>query len=970
MFFQWRYLLFVFAAFFCLFLEVQGSDDDIEEFGKLATSDSALLIENGDDLVKRLDNFQKAKEIINEMEQKYKGATFKINKFALMSQNEEKKLFAAVSESDEENFMREKRSAFDNTISTTIPESFDWRSHGKVTPAKDQIGDICGSCWAFTAMGAIESQYLIRFNLSLDLSEQYAVSCETYASHKCNGGSCGGTFRLAMESGIPTEDCEPYTATNGTCTNKCDYQNKYHVTDYKWQGYNESAYAAAIYNYGPLTFSFHVPKAFYYYSSGILDIPNSECTSTNNAGTHAMLLVGYTKDYWIAKNSFGAEWGENGFVRFKRGVNFCNMTRSTHSVYLAPSTTPPPTNRPITPAPANPDPSILGCPNYDGITKLNSTWRSVILKTFNSQRSELANGKILAFNETAFPKVKNMRKLVYNCSIEAGLQEAAKNCSFNKIRDFKWFASWGRNLYESGITAPYLETRIGLFAQNRNVTAFVKDGTSSIYSSQFFTAFADTTSFACWYVDSDTCYYNENIAIYCGIYPVPNVDGPIYEAGNPCTQDSHCTKPGVNKCDTNLGLCYPAPATTTSTTTTTTTKATTTTTKPPVIQCLNGDGIKTLNQKWRNYAAYVYNAKRATVAAGHQPMGNGTSFPPAKIMNQLIYNCSIEAEARQIANTCNFQNTRNWHLFVLPYANFFDLNEADFYYMIKRNFEQRPTTTIAIQNGKTFVYNSDFPAAFGAATSFGCHYSYNDTCYSGRKTVLYCGIYPPPIVNQPLYEVVSPLPTAPSTPAISCTNYDGTTKLNNAQRKIILDALNINRATLAAGLMQMVNTTSYPKARNMKKLVYSCALEAEAQKYATNCSNQNTFITSLQHTVLYPISEYDFYFWIPKYFENRPDAKIVSQNGTSFVYHPTFPSYPNFPAFPFAWDSLTSVGCWYSYNDKCIPGMKTVLYCALSPTPSSTAALYEVGNPCTQDSHCTKSGANKCDILMKLCYSN
>uniref|UniRef100_A0A914YIW7 Uncharacterized protein n=1 Tax=Panagrolaimus superbus TaxID=310955 RepID=A0A914YIW7_9BILA len=749
---QWRYLLLFFVASICCLNKVQGLEDDIEEFGKLAASESALPINNGADLAKRLNNFEKAKEEIKEMQQKYKGATFKINKFALMSENEERKIFAASADSDGEKLLREKRSAFDDTWSTAIPESFDWRSYGKVTAAKDQIGDICGSCWAFAAIGAIESQYLIRHNLSLDLSEQYAVSCETVNSYKCNGGNSNGVFRLAKESGIPTEDCEPYTATNGTCSNKCDFQNKYHITSYHWQGNNESNYAAAIYNYGPIIFSLNLPKAFYYYSSGILDIPNSECTPTNNAGTHVMLLVGYTKDYWIAKNSFGPEWGENGFVRFKRGVGFCNINRGATAVYLAPSSIKPSTNRPITPSPTILDPSILGCPNYDGITKLNNTWRSVILKTFNNQRSELANGKILAFNGTAFPKAKNMRKLVYNCSIEAALQEAAKNCTFNNIRDFRWFGVWGRNLYESGITAQYLKARIDLFAENRNITAFLKEGTSAfVYSSQFYTAFADTTSFACWYVDSDTCYYNEHIAIYCGVYPTPSVEGPIYEAGNPCTQDSHCTIPGVNKCDASLGLCYPAPVTTTTTTTTTTTKS-------PIVQCPNGDGIKTLNQKWRNYAIYAYNAKRATLAAGLQPMGNGTSFPAAKVMNSLTYNCAIEAEARQIANTCNFQNNRNWHLFVLAYVNFFDLNELDFYYMIKRHFEQRPTTTIAIQSGKTFVYNSDFPAAFGAATSFGCHYSYNDTCYSGRKTVLYCGIYPPPIANQPIYEIASPLP--------------------------------------------------------------------------------------------------------------------------------------------------------------------------------------------------------------------
>ena len=105
---------------------------------------------------------------------------------------------------------------------------------------------------------------------------------------------------------------------------------------------------------------------------------------------------------------------------------------------------------------------------------------------------------------------------------------------------------------------------------------------------------------------------------------------------------------------------------------------------------------------------------------------------------------------------------------------------------------------------------------------------------------------------------------------------------------------------------------------------------------------------------------FDFYLWIQKFFENKSDAKIIQQNGTSFVSHPNF---------GVALDNLASIGCWFSYNNTCVSGIKTLIYCAVAPAPPSTSILYEVGTPCSQNSHCTKPGVNKCDTSLKLCYA-
>uniref|UniRef100_A0A914Y0M0 Peptidase C1A papain C-terminal domain-containing protein n=1 Tax=Panagrolaimus superbus TaxID=310955 RepID=A0A914Y0M0_9BILA len=76
------------------------------------------------------------------------------------------------------------------------------------------------------------------------------------------------------------------------------------------------------------------------YKSGILNVPATECDYNNNLGAHAVTLVGYTSDYWIAKNSWSTSWGEAGYFRFKRGTNFCLMTFDVVAPYLnSPTTT-------------------------------------------------------------------------------------------------------------------------------------------------------------------------------------------------------------------------------------------------------------------------------------------------------------------------------------------------------------------------------------------------------------------------------------------------------------------------------------------------------------------------------------------------------------------------------------------------------------------------------------------------------
>ena len=61
----------------------------------------------------------------------------------------------------------------------------DWTTAGAVTPVKDQ--GQCGSCWSFSATGALEGAHQILTGTLLSFSEQQLVSCST-ANYACNGG--------------------------------------------------------------------------------------------------------------------------------------------------------------------------------------------------------------------------------------------------------------------------------------------------------------------------------------------------------------------------------------------------------------------------------------------------------------------------------------------------------------------------------------------------------------------------------------------------------------------------------------------------------------------------------------------------------------------------------------------------------------------------------------------------------------
>ncbi|MCX5785760.1 MAG: C1 family peptidase [Elusimicrobia bacterium] len=194
-----------------------------------------------------------------------------------------------------------------------VPASLDWRDNNGnyVTPIRNQKK--CGSCWAFSLTGGLESYVLVTQNQpgkNLDLSEQIMVSCSGVGS--CNGGTLDADY--LQSTGLPLETVYPYTATDGTCSSAAP---GWESATYKIGAWGSVAkklatVKAALVKYGPLPTAFMVYEDFMHYKSGIYSY-----TTGKKLGGHAVLLVGYNdaEQYFIVKNSWDTGWGENGFFK-------------------------------------------------------------------------------------------------------------------------------------------------------------------------------------------------------------------------------------------------------------------------------------------------------------------------------------------------------------------------------------------------------------------------------------------------------------------------------------------------------------------------------------------------------------------------------------------------------------------------------------------------------------------------------
>jgi len=214
-----------------------------------------------------------------------------------------------------------------------IPTSVDWTAKGAVTPVKNQ--GQCGSCWAFSTTGSTEGVNAINGKGLISLSEQQLVDCSgSYGNEGCNGGLMDNAFQyIIANGGLCTEAAYPYTAVDGTCKTSCKKTVTLSAyTDVKSD--SDSALATAVAQQ-PVSVAIEADQAsFQMYSGGVMT------AACGTALDHGVLTVGYGSDggveYWKVKNSWGASWGESGYIRLGRGSNY-NGGAGQCGIYSEPS---------------------------------------------------------------------------------------------------------------------------------------------------------------------------------------------------------------------------------------------------------------------------------------------------------------------------------------------------------------------------------------------------------------------------------------------------------------------------------------------------------------------------------------------------------------------------------------------------------------------------------------------------------
>ncbi|KAG6666187.1 hypothetical protein CIPAW_01G014000 [Carya illinoinensis] len=269
---------------------------------------------------KRFEIFKDNLRFIDEHNTQNRTYKVGLNRFADLTSEEYRALYLGTRTDPKRRVMKSKnpsqRYAF--RADEKLPASVDWRAKGAVNSVKDQGS--CGSCWAFSTVATVEGINQIVTGELISLSEQELVDCDREYNAGCNGGLMDYAFEFIINNGgMDTEADYPYQGVNSKCDTARKHSKVVSIDGYEdVPPYDENALKKAV-AHQPVSVAIEASgRALQLYESGVF---TGECGSELD---HAVVAVGYGTengaDYWLVRNSWGANWGEDGYIKIERNA--------------------------------------------------------------------------------------------------------------------------------------------------------------------------------------------------------------------------------------------------------------------------------------------------------------------------------------------------------------------------------------------------------------------------------------------------------------------------------------------------------------------------------------------------------------------------------------------------------------------------------------------------------------------------
>ncbi|CAN0269074.1 unnamed protein product [Lampetra planeri] len=213
---------------------------------------------------------------------------------------------------------------------SSLPTHFDWRDKRAVTAVKNQ--ESCGGCWAFASVQVVESASVLTGGLLKPLSVQQVLDCSR-VNHGCQGGDTVTAFSWLNKTRLHLvlESLYPFTNSAGPCRIFTNSTPGVEIKDFASHSFrdDEEAMMGWLVGRGPLAVSVDA-VSWQDYLGGVVQHHCSSSTP-NHAGT----LTGYSLGdlpYWIVRNSWGPEWGLDGYIYIKMFENMCGIANEVATV--------------------------------------------------------------------------------------------------------------------------------------------------------------------------------------------------------------------------------------------------------------------------------------------------------------------------------------------------------------------------------------------------------------------------------------------------------------------------------------------------------------------------------------------------------------------------------------------------------------------------------------------------------------